>query len=538
MSMRAHRQFGVGAMILVLALVPLACKRGGPESKPSQEGTTKEGQTTPVTVVPAPANAQGPAGGGSTPVQPDDVEVLARGPLHEAYAQPVNSRPGPGAIIPKQPPGQVTELPPDQKPEGAVVWIPGYWAWDGDRSDFIWISGFWRVPPEGQRWLQGHWQEVDGGWIWVAGFWISEAVAQVQYLPPPPPPLDEEPPTPATEENSTFVPGCWVYQEMVYKWRPGHWVPFRSGRIWVPARYVWTTIGFIFLEGYWDRPLDECGIVFAPVYFGRDWWAKSDHRFCPQLIVNCDFLIGALFIGPDGIHFFFGDYFDDLHAGQGYGMWPDVMRKRGAYDPNFDYYRRLHSSDPQWEKDLRELYRGRTAGDVPRPPHSFNEQLRAIKSIADAKSEKVAVNKNVPLTHLQNVSALAPIGAVHNTPKSSHGSTGAKKAPPETRPVIKIEPVSPVDRDSHRKTAEHVGQTAKQRGEIEDAALQAGNNPVRHSDPVKEPVKLPPPPPPPPPSPEPPPPSPPPPPVPPTPPAENRPIPQHEPQKPVSPKKK
>lgn len=33
-------------------------------------------------------------------------------------------------------------LPPDQKPEGDdVAWIPGYWAWDDERNDFLWVSG-------------------------------------------------------------------------------------------------------------------------------------------------------------------------------------------------------------------------------------------------------------------------------------------------------------------------------------------------------------------------------------------------------------
>src|SRR4051794_17527054 len=61
----------------------------------------------------------------------EGVEVLTRGPMHEAYAAPQALNPSPSPIVPKAPPAPIPELPPDQKPDGAhVVWISGYWAWD------------------------------------------------------------------------------------------------------------------------------------------------------------------------------------------------------------------------------------------------------------------------------------------------------------------------------------------------------------------------------------------------------------------------
>src|ERR1019366_1146507 len=76
---------------------------------------------------------------------PEGVEVLTRGPMHEAYAAPESLDPKPSPIVPKTPPEPVPELPPDQKPDGShVVWISGYWAWDDEPAEFVWISGFWR----------------------------------------------------------------------------------------------------------------------------------------------------------------------------------------------------------------------------------------------------------------------------------------------------------------------------------------------------------------------------------------------------------
>src|SRR5947209_531058 len=74
----------------------------------------------------------------------DGGEVLTRGVVHEAFADLPPLAPEPGIVVSKAPPGPIDEIPPDVKPEGDVVWIPGYWAWDDDRSDFIWVSGIWR----------------------------------------------------------------------------------------------------------------------------------------------------------------------------------------------------------------------------------------------------------------------------------------------------------------------------------------------------------------------------------------------------------
>jgi len=68
--------------------------------------------------------------------QPENgISVQASGPVHEAFARPVETTPQPTPVIPKNPPDPIPEVPPDQKPEGDnVIWIPGYWAWDDARA--------------------------------------------------------------------------------------------------------------------------------------------------------------------------------------------------------------------------------------------------------------------------------------------------------------------------------------------------------------------------------------------------------------------
>ena len=70
------------------------------------------------------------AQGGQTEVE-EGVQVLTRGPVHEAFAETITFNPEPGIVVTRPPPDPIEEVPPDQRPEGAnVAWIPGYWAWD------------------------------------------------------------------------------------------------------------------------------------------------------------------------------------------------------------------------------------------------------------------------------------------------------------------------------------------------------------------------------------------------------------------------
>src|SRR6476660_1603298 len=96
------------------------------------------------------------------------VEVLTRGPVHEAFAETITFNPQPGMEAPKTPPAAIEEVPPQQRPEGRnVSWIPGYWGWDDERNDFLWISGIYRNAPPKQTWVSGYWSQVAGGYQWT-----------------------------------------------------------------------------------------------------------------------------------------------------------------------------------------------------------------------------------------------------------------------------------------------------------------------------------------------------------------------------------
>ena len=314
---------------------------------------------------PVPPQAQNPES-----VQ-QGMEVLARGPIHEAFARPIDPRPGPGPVVSKQPPDPIDELPAEQKPTGEnVEWIPGYWAWEEDRKDFIWVGGVWRAPPPGEQWVPGHWAQVTGGWQWVPGFWTDVQANEVQYLPQPPEPIEAAPSSLQPSADSVYVPGNWLYVDNRYAWRAGYWVTYRPGWVWIPAHYIWSPNGYIFIEGHWDYDLEERGLLFAPIFFERPLWQAASWVFRPQYVISADYLMGCLFVGPGLRHYYFGDYFAAADVRLGFKAWIDFRYGRYGYDSLFSYYRWAHRSDPRWETNLRTLYTGRIHGTIARPPRA------------------------------------------------------------------------------------------------------------------------------------------------------------------------
>ena len=68
--------------------------------------------------------AQAASGGDAPPPAAppqEQPEVLTRGPVHEAFAEPVTVQAQPGLVVPDAPPADVQEIPPAERPEGAQL---------------------------------------------------------------------------------------------------------------------------------------------------------------------------------------------------------------------------------------------------------------------------------------------------------------------------------------------------------------------------------------------------------------------------------
>jgi hypothetical protein len=328
--------------------------------------------------------------------QTEGVEVQVRGEVHEAFAQPSVLIQKETQIIPKQPPELVNELPPDQKPEGDnVFWIPGYWSWDIEANNFLWVSGVWRSFPPDHEWVPGYWTEASGGWRWVSGYWSVTTSNDVDLLPQPPELIEENVP-PARDESSTWVPGNWVYKESRYWWRPGYWVALRPGWVWTPAIYYWTPGGYIFIDGFWDHAIERRGLVFAPVIFDTAVIARRDFVYRPSFVVSFAFLESSLFVNVNFNRYYFGDWYDAGFERRGFVPWTTWRVHGRIHDPLFTAWRFNHRNDADRIRRIEGAFAtART-----------NRDARPVRTLADLRRgnvNQVFQNSVVAINNVTNI---------------------------------------------------------------------------------------------------------------------------------------
>lgn len=310
----------------------------------------------------------------------EGVEVLTRGPVHEAFAATLTYDPEPGLIVPQAPPEPIEELPPEQRPAGDdVEWIPGYWAWDDDRTDFLWVSGLWRNLPPGREWVPGYWATSRHGSQWTSGYWADATLTEQEYLPEPPATAEAGPNIAQPSADHYWLPGCWMWHQNRYAWRPGFWVAGQQDWEWIPAHYQWTPRGYVYIEGYYDYPVDNRGILFSPVYFHQSVYSRPGFSYSPSLAVNLAGAMNHLFLRPSYGHYYFGDYYSSSYSTAGFYPWFSYSSSGYGYDPIFTQRRWQNRRDRDWTRRLEEDYSHRRDHDDARPPRTWRAQQELSK---------------------------------------------------------------------------------------------------------------------------------------------------------------
>ena len=356
----------------------------------NRESVLAYAQDPPPSPVPIEESAAGLAAPNTSADQTDAQggQVMTRGPVHEAFAAPVVHDPKAAPTIEKEPPSPINESPPDQKPAGQnVQWIPGYWAWDVSRNDYIWVSGIWREPPPNSQWVPGYWHQIDEGHQWVAGTWIpvstTKSQSQQSYLPLPPASLETGPNTPQPSANVAWTPGFWSWQVSSYVWRPGFWAAVQPDWIWIPAHYVWTPNGYLFVPGYWDLPVANRGLMFAPVYYPQPVYAQPNFVFTPSISIVGSAVTANLFVQASTNQYLFGNFYAQNFVSVGITPWFSFSLASGPpvyYDPLFSYYAVINTrQNPRWIAAVREQYALRRERIDLRPPNTYIEQTRIIE---------------------------------------------------------------------------------------------------------------------------------------------------------------
>jgi hypothetical protein len=324
------------------------------------------------------------------------VQVLTRGPVHEAFAEVVTFNPEPGIVVSQAPPAAIDELPPEEKPEGdSVTWIPGYWGWDDERRDFIWISGTWRALPPGRAWQAGYWGQTAQGYQWISGYWTDAAGQTTVYLPPPPATVEAGPNLAAPSPDLVWTPGCWIWWQGRYAWRPGYWTQGQADWDWIPAHYVWTPRGYIFVEGYWDYPVERRGLLFAPVYFDAGIYSRRGYFYSPVIVINLAAFSADLFLRPSYQHYYFGDYYAASYARSGFYASYSFQSGRAGYDPFYSRQRWAHRTDRAWEHRTQVSFEYRRDHEAARPPRTWAAQRSYVAGPSSAPSDRVVVASSI-----------------------------------------------------------------------------------------------------------------------------------------------
>lgn len=442
----------------LLVAVALICN-----SALSQPPLPPPAKVEPKAEVPAPRPAEQPV---PKPPEEPGVKVLEQGPVHEAFAQPGADVRGKGMTAPKAPPAPIPELPPDAKPDGAnVKWVPGYWVWDADRKDFNWMSGFWRNVPPGREWQPGKWAAAkDGSAVYTPGFWRPADMNSWRIdLPEPPATVENGPNTPAPNQDSVWIPGAWEFRNEQYVWRPGYWARPAGDMLWNPGQYLATPRGYSYVPGYWDYPLEDRGLLYAPVCFTQPLWQNPGWAYRPRYALGVGYgngwgtggLFTSLYIGPGYNNYYYGNYgrpwtggtwlglnFGSPFWGPAFGFggaalgpypyagfFPWWVTSPGFSNPLWRHYCWLNRTNPAFATGVTSAYVGRTFGvqNAPLPPVGSVAAQPAVVGGAlhtAAKSAAISVAPAKP-----PVALVQPAAQVSNSIAAANAAKAVKAAP-------------------------------------------------------------------------------------------------------------
>jgi hypothetical protein len=94
--------------------------------------------------------------------------------VQEQKAQPVTYYP--------EPPAPPNVAPPGEAPRADMIYVPGYYMWNGDR--YIWRAGYWTPGRSDYVYVPSHYRWTPYGYVYVAGYWdLAVSRRGVLYAP-------------------------------------------------------------------------------------------------------------------------------------------------------------------------------------------------------------------------------------------------------------------------------------------------------------------------------------------------------------------
>ena len=205
-------------------------------------------------------------------------------------------------------------------------------------------------------------------------------------MPPPPASLEAGPNSPQPGPNVAWTPGYWTWQGGGYAWRPGFWAAVQPNWIWMPPHYVWTPSGYLFVPGYWDLPVANRGLMFAPVYYPQPVYAQPGFAFTPSISIVGSAVTSNLFVSVGTNQYLFGNL---LRPGQRQrGDRPVVLvqllgRPAGLLRPAVLVLCGCErTAEPAVDRAGAGSVRPAPENVALRPPVTYAEQVRVMRNVS------------------------------------------------------------------------------------------------------------------------------------------------------------
>jgi hypothetical protein len=84
----------------------------------------------------------------------------------------VEERPARVVYVSGPPPAPLAETPPPPG-EPSMIWVEGYWHWNG--VQYVWIPGHWEPARPGAVWVRPSYVIVEGRHVYRPGGWRAHA---------------------------------------------------------------------------------------------------------------------------------------------------------------------------------------------------------------------------------------------------------------------------------------------------------------------------------------------------------------------------
>ena len=155
---------------------------------------------------------------------------------------------------------------------------------------------------------------------------------------------------------------------------------------WMPAHYIWSPSGCIYVSGYWDYRVAYRGQLFTPAYFHHAVYARPGFCYRPSYVINTRIFFLHLFVCLQDRHYYYGDYHGDHHRHGKFCSHAYFHKLGYGYDPLFVYYRhhyRRHGIDYGHRLDEWHAYFDKHKDH--RPPRTVPEQIEFAKRHRDHK---------------------------------------------------------------------------------------------------------------------------------------------------------